>query len=116
VSVRLRDEAILLEPATSTDAYTGDAAPDWKQLPASATPAPFYGSPVSTSEAVLTAGTVIAYVKGFLGPEWDGLVTPAWRIRWDERDYEIDGEVERHKTRSSVRFLSVLLKRVSEEG
>lgn len=116
VSVRLRDEAIVLEPATKDDTYTGGPVTDWDQPPVSATPTLFYGHPVSTSEAVLTSGTVISYVQGFLGPEWDGLVTPAWRIRWDGDDYEIDGEVERHKTRSSVRFLTVLLKRVSEEG
>ena len=112
MTVRLHDEAIILEPATKADSYTGLPVSDWDALPASATPERFKGEPLSSTEAVLTAETVVSRWRGYLPPMWDGILTPAFRVRWDEKDYEIEGDIERFKTRRCVRYLAVILKRV----
>ena len=113
MGVRLRDEAVLLEPDVSADRETEEQVPDWGKSPASATPTRFQAQPLTSTEEVLTADTVIARWRAFLPPTFAGIVTPAWRVRWDDEDYEIDGDIEKHKRGTSVRYISVTLKKVT---
>lgn len=113
VSVRLADHAVLLEPATTLNELTETARADWTKPAKSSLPTAFKAEPVDSSEAVVTAGTVISRWQAWLPGDWDGRVTPAWRIRWDGLDYEIDGEIGRWKKGTSVRYLTCILKRVA---
>lgn len=112
MTIRLRDEAIVLEPATAADPYTEQNEPDWQLEPLSATPTRCKIEPLSSTEDVLTSETIVSRHRGYLGPEWDGIVTPTFRIRWDSEDYRIDGDLERFKTRGAVRYLAFALKRI----
>jgi hypothetical protein len=110
VTVRLHDQAVVLEPDTRVDRYTDTPEADWSKPPVTETPTPILMRPLNSFEAVATAETVVSRWRAYLGPAWDGVLTPAHRIRWDGDDYEIDGAVERHKTRSCVRYITVTLK------
>ena len=99
MTVRLRDEVVVLEPATKVDSYTETATVDWTLPPASATPTRFKGEPLSSTEEVLTAETIVSRHRGYLDPMWDGIIDSSFRIRWDDQDYRIDGDVERFKRR-----------------
>lgn len=112
VTVQLRDEAVLLEPDTRLNENTEEQVADWTKPPVSVTPTRFKGEPVSSTEEALTAETIVSRWVGYLPPMWDGILTPAFRIRWDGEDYLIDGAIERFKTRKCVRYLMVILKRV----
>lgn len=110
MGVRLRDRAVHLVPATRTDPRTGEVTADWSKPPASSTSIPFQHQSLTTDEQLLTAETIVTRGRGYLPPWLDGVVTPEHRIRWDGDDYEIDGDVERHKTRTRVRYLTVTLR------
>lgn len=126
MTIRLRDAATLLEPDTSADSYTEEAAPDWDKDPVRELDVPFKGEPVSSSEELLTAQTIIARWKGYLPAlipdptDASGatllaladVVTSTWRVRWHGDVYTIDGDVEVHRKDDTVRYLSVILKRV----
>lgn len=112
MGIRLRDEAILLEPDITADRLTEEEAPDWDKDPLSATPTAFQCQPVSSTEEALTAETIVSRFRGTLRPMWDGILTSDWRIRWDGEDYTIEGEVERHKKGRRVRFLTVTLSKI----
>ena len=107
---RLRDEAVLLEPATKTDPYTEETRPDWSKDPLSATPAEFKAQPVNSDEQTLTADTIVTRFKAWLPARFDGIVTSDFRVRWDGRDYDIDGDLERWKQGQTVRYLTCFLK------
>lgn len=127
MTVRLRDVATLLEPATKTDTYTEAETPDWTKPPARELEVPFKGDPLSSTEESVTAETIISRWRAHLPPSipdpadlegltilvLEDLVTPAWRIRWHGEVYLIDSEIAVHRTRQCTRYLSALLKKVS---
>lgn len=104
------DEVTLLEPKTVTDRYTEEERVDWTQSP---TEHPSEGvvQVVSSTEAVLTAGTVVQKARCWLPPEVG--ITTVWRIRWDGDTFEVDGEVERKKVGDQIDHLHMWLKRVA---
>ena len=105
----LGDAVTLLEPATKVDRYTGTGVPDWSQPPV-LHPGKGVVQVVSSTEAVLTSGTVVQKARCWLPPGKP--VTSSWRVRWDGDDYEIDGAVERKKRGTQVHHMHMWLKRV----
>lgn len=119
------DQVTLLEPATVTDRYTEEERVDWTQPP---TEHLHEGEVqvVSSTEAVLTAGTVVQKARCWLPPEaagyygfglygvgaYAGSFSTKWRVRWDGDVFEVDGEVERKKVGGQVDHLHMWLKRV----
>lgn len=100
---------MLLEPATKTDPLTEENVPDWDVLPTEHPDTPAAVDPLSSTEAVLTAGTVISRWVCYL-PE-DTVVESFWQVRWNGADYEIDGEVALQEG-SREGYLTATLKRV----
>lgn len=107
--MRARTTVVLLEPVLAVDSYTKEQTADWSQAPTEHPNIPASVDPISSSEALLTAGTVITRWVCYL-PEGT-TVAPTWRVRWRGDDYDVDGGVELHE---GVRegYLSIVLKRV----
>ncbi|MGI8682069.1 MAG: hypothetical protein ACR2JO_08060 [Mycobacteriales bacterium] len=98
------------------DPYTEAETPDWTKPPRSELATPIKVQPYSlrfSTEAVLTAGTVVSRWEAWLPPSFDGTIDSSWRVRWDGDDYDIDGEIGRWKTRGVVRYLTCTIKLVT---
>lgn len=78
---------------------------------ATETPSRAHVEPLSSTEAVLTASTVISRRRCLVPPT--DAITSASAVRWDDQDYQVDGAVGRHKLGGRVRHLSVILKVVT---
>lgn len=110
------DEVTLLEPPVITDPYTEDDLIDWNRpndwtRPPVEHPSEGDVQVTSSTEAVLTAGTVVQKARCWLPPE--APLTTAWRIRWDGDTFEVDGEIERKKVGREIDHLHCWLKRVA---
>lgn len=102
------DTVTILEPVIATDQY-GQSSPDWTQA-ATETDAEAELQPISSTEAVLTAGTVISRWSLWLDPA--ATLEPSWRVRYDGETYEVDGRVEKWKVNREIDHLHCLLKLV----
>lgn len=104
----LADEVTRLR-APLTSAGYGNQARDWS-APASAT-YPARVSVVSSTEDVSGEPRTVTRWKCTVGPDADLAATD--RIEWDSLVYEVDGDVERHKSPRGLHHQTVILKRVA---
>lgn len=67
--------------------------------------------PQKSDEQVADAQRVVTRWRIFLGPYAD--LEPTDRVVFDERTFEVDGDVEAHRMTSEVHHFEALLKRVT---
>lgn len=108
--MRPRTTVTLLEPATTTDPYTGEARPNWTATPTEHPDTPAAIEPLSSTEATLTAETVISRWVLYLPAETT--IEPSWRVRWRGDDFDVDGEIQVWEGRRDEAYRSCLLKLV----
>lgn len=108
--MRPRTTVALLEPATSVDEYTGAATIDWDLAPTIHAEVLAAVEPVSSTEAALTASTIVSRMRLYL--PGDTVIDPRWRVRWEGVDYEIDGDVEPWVNGRGPQYLHCLIKKV----
>jgi hypothetical protein len=111
----LRDRVDILHPVTRTDSYTEATVPDWTQDPTETTGVRATVQPVVSTEAQVTATTVVSSWDCWMPADTE--VDTTDRVRWDDGTgpavYTIDGEVERWKSGRRVRRIHFTLKRVT---
>lgn len=126
MTIRLRDRAVLLEPATTLDEYTEARTADWAKPPRRRIPTPFHAFPISSTEETLTAETVISRWRGFLPVQVANpsnvlqplvlaeIFTPSWRVEWDCETYLIEGNIAKNRGGGRTRHLTIVLKKVDD--
>lgn len=109
--IGFRDAVTVLQPVRDKDPYSGELGPPDRTQPPKAT-YPVRGAvqPLSSTEAVLTASTVVSRWRCWVPP--DTPLDPLWRIRWRDNDYEIDDAVGLHTLGPTKHHLPVVLKLV----
>ena len=109
--VRPRTTVALLEPATTADEYDQSVTIDWTLPPTVHDGVLAAVEPVGSTEAVLTASTIVSRLRLYL--PGDTTVDSTWRVRWQGDDYLIDGDVEPWVNARGTQYLHCLLKKVT---
>jgi hypothetical protein len=106
---QLLTDSVTRRRAPLTSAGYGNQARDWTTATSQAYPARV--SPVSSTEQVVEQPRTLTRWKCTVGPTADLASTD--RIEWDGATYEIDGDVERHKSPRGLHHQTVILMRVA---
>lgn len=109
--MRPRTTVDLLQPATKVDEYDQTTTADWTVPPTVHAGVPAAVEPLTSTEAVLTAETIVSRLRVYL--PGDTVVEASWRIRWRGDDYLIDGDVEPWGNLRGVSYLHCLIKKVT---
>lgn len=109
--MRPRTTVALLEPATSVDEYDGSTSINWALPPTIHDGVLAAVEPISSTEAVLTAETIVSRFRLYL--PGDTVIDARWRVRWQGEDYLIDGDVESWVNGRGTQYLHCLLKKVT---
>lgn len=101
----------LLEPRTEVDEYTQEPSVDWDTAPIVHVGVPAAVEPLTSTEDVLTAATLVGRSRCYLPA--GTRVEAWWRVRWLGDDYLIEGDVEKWIGMRGEAYQVLILKKVT---